>query len=327
MPEIERLKGMAIILVAWGHVYHASLPEPALWMRTFIYSFHMPVFMFMSGYVLAHSGDPLGRMSLRTYAGRRFERLMIPFAAMALIVIAGKLVAQHFLAVRGAVSSIPHALATVFVHTDDSPVVFIWYLAVVFAFSILTVYAVYARRIAVKWLFVLSLAMYGLHVATFSSGIRTDYLYLNKALMFYYSFVLGMVVYRGKEKMLAVIDRWWPAAFLLMAAAGSVMLANEWRYLVVGAVACLAFLGLSRSRFLPFKAAFAFLGKHSFAIYLLNMPFVGLTLGVLERLYGIAPLGYAAVVIPAIFGLLGPIAIKMTLQALSPFRPIARAME
>ena len=58
---IDSLKGFAIFLVVMGHVIewqfadheqaiHGGSPQVAIWWH-FIYSFHMPLFMFLSGFL------------------------------------------------------------------------------------------------------------------------------------------------------------------------------------------------------------------------------------------------------------------------------------
>lgn len=48
---IDRLKGLAIVLVVMGHVFGFSQPDDAI--TKFIYTFHMPLFMFLSGMVVS----------------------------------------------------------------------------------------------------------------------------------------------------------------------------------------------------------------------------------------------------------------------------------
>ncbi len=58
---IDRLKGLAIILVVMGHIFGFSQPEDGI--NTFIYTFHMPLFMFLSGLVI--SAPPISRKCLQ----------------------------------------------------------------------------------------------------------------------------------------------------------------------------------------------------------------------------------------------------------------------
>lgn len=56
MPQFDVLKLFAIYLVIWGHCIQYLIsrypPEEPMWY--FIYSFHMPLFMIVSGFFLFH---------------------------------------------------------------------------------------------------------------------------------------------------------------------------------------------------------------------------------------------------------------------------------
>ena len=62
---IDRLKGLAIILVVMGHILGFRQPEDGTedGIHTFIYTFHMPLFMFLSGLVI--SAPPISRKCLQ----------------------------------------------------------------------------------------------------------------------------------------------------------------------------------------------------------------------------------------------------------------------
>ena len=69
--HIDALKGVAIMLVVLGHSIQATVPNmDTNWLFCWIYSFHMPLFMFLSGYIA------FGRnIDLR----KKFRTLVIPF--------------------------------------------------------------------------------------------------------------------------------------------------------------------------------------------------------------------------------------------------------
>ena len=77
----DRLKGCLIILVVLGHaIQHAfgpSCEDNHLW--NIIYSFHMPAFMAVSGYLVYRP------QAKRVNLSRRFLQLMVPFLAWSLI--------------------------------------------------------------------------------------------------------------------------------------------------------------------------------------------------------------------------------------------------
>jgi len=79
---VDSLKGFAIVLVVLGHsiqfgTYDGVTTKGVVF--SFIYSFHMPLFMFLSGYVAKPDG------TLR-YAKDRFLRLFVPFESYAFLV-------------------------------------------------------------------------------------------------------------------------------------------------------------------------------------------------------------------------------------------------
>ena len=80
---IDSVKGFGIILVILGHM---AIPEMA---RQFIFSFHMPLFFFVSGYLYKGGGASL------KYVLRKIDALIIPyvlysFIALAVWVLTGK---------------------------------------------------------------------------------------------------------------------------------------------------------------------------------------------------------------------------------------------
>lgn len=84
--EIDVMKGIGILLVILGHCtpdFPVNMEEDACSMelKSFIYTFHMPMFFFCSGFVLGLiPSKPIGE-SIRS----RFKRLMIPYFTFTLI--------------------------------------------------------------------------------------------------------------------------------------------------------------------------------------------------------------------------------------------------
>lgn len=92
MAEIERnrridfLRGLAICLVVLGHTIQYGSGTEYLQQGLFysnilfkiIYSFHMPLFMMISGYLFSYTVE---KYSLGAFLRNRFDRLLIPIAA------------------------------------------------------------------------------------------------------------------------------------------------------------------------------------------------------------------------------------------------------
>lgn len=73
---VDTAKGITIILVVMGH---ANFPEP---LRALIYSFHMPLFFFLSGLFLIKKGE-----SFKTFLKKKFKGLIIPYIFYNIILI------------------------------------------------------------------------------------------------------------------------------------------------------------------------------------------------------------------------------------------------
>lgn len=71
----DAIKGVGILLVVMGHVIQGSVNDfdSNIFFR-FIYSFHMPLFMYISGVIV-----PLGRKIDLCWLKRKFSQLVIPF--------------------------------------------------------------------------------------------------------------------------------------------------------------------------------------------------------------------------------------------------------
>lgn len=82
-------KGIGILLVIFGHAFRDSMRNnyficDALY--SFVYSFHMPLLMYLSGYMFALKSEHYLRHGVKKYCVSRFQRLIKPYFIYALIV-------------------------------------------------------------------------------------------------------------------------------------------------------------------------------------------------------------------------------------------------
>ncbi len=83
-PYLDVLKGLAILLVVLGHSLQTYVANGAFDQNVFfriIYSFHMPLFMFLAGAAAAYSLRPMNWEFIQ----RKFYMLVIPFVAWYLL--------------------------------------------------------------------------------------------------------------------------------------------------------------------------------------------------------------------------------------------------
>lgn len=79
---LDVLKGVAICLVVFGHAIQSASPDfDANPIFRLIYSFHMPLFIFLSGAVASYSKRPLNM----DYIKNKLSTLLLPFFAWAVV--------------------------------------------------------------------------------------------------------------------------------------------------------------------------------------------------------------------------------------------------
>lgn len=88
LDYIDIAKGICILLVVIGHILQFNLCGTASdTVFDFIYCFHMPVFMLLSGYIASLSRDKIDRHNVGVYIKKKFYSLVIPFFVWGLIVM------------------------------------------------------------------------------------------------------------------------------------------------------------------------------------------------------------------------------------------------
>lgn len=271
IDAIEHLKGLAILLVVAAHLVKHQTLDSAPWYELFkhkVYLFHMPLFMFASGYVYFHRGAhriPLA--GLAQYAGRRADRLLVPFFALALLALAGKLLLAQVVYVDEAPPTLAQALASAFMHTEASPVQTIWYLFVLCVFCLVTplLYRVAGRRLLL--LAVFAACLYPL--------APPDVLFADRLTAFFIFFVAGGVA--RSRQFLARLPG--PRCSALLGAAFALSLAlplqRDAGLLACGLAAALAVPALLQWAPRTVLAGLHFCGRHSMAIYLFNVIAIG----------------------------------------------------
>ncbi len=178
---LDILKGLAIVLVVFGHsiqTFAANGDFDNNILFRVIYSFHMPLFMFLSGAAAAYSSRP---MNLK-FMERKFYQLVIPFIAW---IFAGYLIG-------GTYNNI--ALSDVVKRSIVSPDFGLWFLWVLFlSFCALSVTQLLYRRLLFYSYPIVWLVIYALPTNKYGIGMVKWYLPF---------FFVGYLIYKYKNSMI-----------------------------------------------------------------------------------------------------------------------------
>jgi fucose 4-O-acetylase-like acetyltransferase len=322
--DLDRAKGLGILLVVLGHLAAKSQPKGDVWfayLQTALYQFHMPFFMYVSGYVSSLTGAVRTPPSAWTkLLRRRATRLLLPFALFGLAFLVGKMLVAHFMTVDNTPHSFGQGLLGMLWNTDRSPAISVWYIFVIFVLSMIAPPILWATRSA--WpLLLVAFAVYLVPLPPVA--------YMDKFGWFFPFFAMGVLAADARGSWLAAVDRYWAVMLAIMIVTTTVATAyydyipDHVKMLVCGAVSMPALHGCVRRSRLSASSMLLTVGTLSFVIYLLNTPFIGLTKGLLLKIMPwdgrnfliFMPLMMAA-------GVVGPILVKRFL--FQKFAPIDR---
>ncbi len=310
--DLDRAKGLAILLVVFGHIVARADPPGVEWyepLRRAVYAFHMPFFLYLSGLAAAASGaaftPPRGWARL---AANRAWRLLVPFFGMGLLIVLIKLSAQNFMFVDHAPGGWAAALDGLFWHTRDGPARSIWYAFVLFVLSVAAPVLIWLDRGRLRLLFAAGFAIYVLPVPAL--------LYADDVARYALFFAAGIAAGAAGAGWDDFIDRHWRRlapvfAAILLAAGSRDLIAYPVILLVAGFISMPVIHGFVRTLRKTAAGAFLWLGRYSFMIYLFNTLFIGLAKGLLLRFTswnGAHFLPFAVALV--LSGTLGPVALK-----------------
>lgn len=279
-PDIDRAKGLAILLVVAGHLVANTVPPGGEWyepLRYVLYRFHMPFFLYLSGMVTVLSGVLTASPSAwPAQIRRRAARLLPPFFAIGLLILGAKLVAMQFVVVDNRPEGLLPGLRTLLWDTQHSPATSVWYLLVLF---LCTVVAMVLRpMVGGTGLVLLGLLLQLPEVP--------EVAYLDRFAHYFLFFAAGVWVTERQDRLLPLMERfqplWWLLFVLSIGAAmavwvGTAILDDWWSLVVCGLLCIPALHGLIRRPPIARLEWPIRLGRYAMVIYLFNTLAIGAT--------------------------------------------------
>ncbi|RXR30434.1 acyltransferase family protein [Sphingobium fluviale] len=310
LHDITIAKGLGIFLVVLGHVVTGEPPKGNDWyamMRTALYAFHMPFFIYLSGFIFFYTASHLKAwQGFWSFFARRAERLLVPFALFGLIIVVGKHVASAFIHVDNLAPNFATDLVNLFWNTGESAAKSVWYVFVLFE---MTLFAVIAMRLVKSPLFWFVIAV------PLSFVPMVPVLYLDRFFLYLpYFFVGGLAIARS-DGWGRMMDRWlwlWLVVFAGVIVATRMAGIYNLSLIACGLASIPALHGICRLPVVQRVKWLDLLGRYSFPIYLLNTVCIGLAKGLLLLVMpwdGVNFLIFLPVLLAA--GIVGPIAAKV----------------
>lgn len=328
LTDIDRAKGLAIALVVLGHVVareppvtHAHWVVPA---KEWIYSFHMPFFMFLSGFVMFLTYKPVqNARDYGKYVWNRFWRLMPAYILFAFLVFGAKLYAQRTgLHVDNPVTA--EDALNIFIRPLETGSQFLWYIYVLFLYY--ATVPLLARIVNYRIIILLpfAFALYFVPASTRGSGVETagvSLFAINRFLEYLSFFLLGAYVSTRYQEYVRLLDKVRWIVIALFVAASCIYLYLEIALaiehpipkVVMGLISIPALHALVRTAAASRMGFLAFLGGYTFSIYLMNTLAIGGTKAVLLKALGTWEGANFYIFLPALLlaGIYIPVLIKV----------------
>lgn len=297
---ISTARVIGILLVVFGHSFPFDVPLPSFLyhIQLFIYRFHMPLFVFISGYLIAFNKN-----SMRNYILRRSKRLLIPYFSLSLIAFVPKVLIQSLLN-DSAELSLTYLIRSELIPRDNVWGHF-WYLPVVFFLGILGKYLVVFSKNK-KWPIIVSLVI--AFVVLFMPQ-TTDWFALEdiRNIAFYFLFGLFVALYYHNADFFA--SHLWMIA--LPTSVAVFLLCNNTFSYVLTACMMIAFICHLSVRIKNVSGFARLLDASSYTIFLLSWPVQAVTEVILNKLLHFPPmLTFAAMFF---LGLLVPILVYVSI--------------
>lgn len=298
--EFDIAKALCIILVVMGHY----TTEDLTWwnsVRDIIYTFHMPLFMFASGfiYIAFKKEESYWRFLLK-----KNKRLVIPYVVTSIIIIAIKILTQSFLYVKNPVT--PMAFLKIFYYPEAAyHLWFIWALWWMFCLVPL-----FKNR---TWRTVLFAASVVLHYVQPYLALPSIFCIDLTVRMFMW-FMLGVVCYDWRVEIKEA--KLWHVGLAAVLFAVALALREH----TVAATLC-PFLGIAfvmcLSKWIAQSGSprwLMTLSESSYIIYLFHSTFMGLALAILLKISFIQAYPLLVLVLVVAVGVVVPVLLQYILQ-------------
>lgn len=186
--KILFLQTFGILLVVLGHSGE-DIPYLTKW----IYSFHMPLFIFISGYLLDYtSKDGIENIKYTMFIKKKIKRLLIPYIVISSLAYIPKYLLGKF-ALRPLDLNIQSYIHS-FLYPWDNPIVFFWFLPTLFFIMLITIFLIKISKNKINFLLLISL-----FISLISKKfVNIELLNINGILNYLFFFILGITYNRNE---------------------------------------------------------------------------------------------------------------------------------
>ncbi len=263
---IDVMQGIAMVLVVLGHHHFDFMPVWYMRMFYWIYTFHMPLFIFISGFLMRYSYKGVhGRIEYRQYIGKRVRKFVPPYLIVGTICT---LMAWNFKDIGTLIKNWTYLLMS----PIESEATFLWYIYLLFIFYCMAPLIFNAKR----WVKIVILFIgCGLSL----KHISIPYFNLDYFSRYFLFFLLGIKAAEHFTQIERIHTRWSLlalGAFIIMSVVHFRIGYNAALEYAMQWIGIPAFTGVAwlLMRWSAARNALVYISVNCFGVYLLHMFFV-----------------------------------------------------
>lgn len=268
---IDRACGLAICMVVFGHILFPETLSIDWYKRSemFIYKFHMPLFIFLSGYLAFFSASRKQITSEKSYVQFQKKKLSKFLPVYFLFSLYSILV--DILYHQASTDEINHSIYSFFFTPTKGSAVFLWYLYILIGFYLVTPFLINLKRSTLCLLLAISFLLTNVSL--------TPVFCFDFFCKFFFFFLWGGLVYKHSNLFLTFLDKngKWILIVTLLLSIVDVLTYSAIPFQVISMGMIPSVLYISRLDWPEIiSKIFITIGVGSFAIYLLNTSLINL---------------------------------------------------
>ena len=267
LKDVDVAIGIAIMLVVYGHLlFNVKDLDWFVNSRKLIYKFHMPLFMFFSGFLMSYTYKPVNNTEeYFVFLKKKIKKFLPPYLLFSLIFLA-----FDYLFYGLSISELKETVISIFIYPSESSAGFLWYVYVLLEFYIVFPLLMMIAKNHLFKLLLFTVVLQFIHVPKFLG------LYFFAS--YFLFIVLGIVVTKHLELYYRYLSKFgliFVAQFVIVltvAAAGYVQFPK-----VIMGLSSIPAIHYISIKLLSFKwsSKLMYIGQHSFYIYLMNTLVMG----------------------------------------------------
>jgi len=278
LVDIDKAKGFAIFLVVLGHIVAADTPVGNEWyavLKFYIYKFHMPFFMFISGVIMAYTFPGIkNSKDYFKYIFRKLKRLAPGYVLFGALIYVGKVASSKVMHVDGLPGGVYSELYNLLLVPSQSAGGSLW-----FIYVLMEMYIVFPLFIVffIKRPVIILLA-----------GLIAEFIPVSNVFMldrfceYFLFFAIGVVVVQRYQEYLSVIDkyRYYLVVLFILSFSAVVFFSPLVSKIIISFFSLPALQAVMRFRVMEIVSIWDVLGKYTYSIYLMNTILIGLAKGI-----------------------------------------------